>query len=220
MKTLLVLILFLAGTLQAQNITGRLSGGTNDPVGSATVSLLKAGDSSLAKVTISSASGAFTFKAINEGSYFIRVRAVGFDNYDSRVFSLQSGVDLGSLLLTTQKTTLAAVEVKRQKPLVEVQADKTVFNVSSSLAATGLSAFDVLRKAPGVIVDNQNSLIVEGKTGIRIFIDGRVSLLSRDDLVSYLKSLQSTDIEAIEIITQPSAKYDAAGSAGLISTLR
>ena len=101
--------------------------------------------------------------------------------------------------------------------MVQVLADKTVFNVENTINATGTSGFELLRKAPGVVIDNNDNLIVEGKTGILIYIDGKQSFLTGSDLTNYLKTIQATDIEAIEIITQPSSKYDAAGNAGIIN---
>ena len=81
------------------------------------------------------------------------------------------------------------------------------FNVENTINATGTSAFELLRKAPGVIVDNGGGFIVGGKTGVQIFIDGKLSVLQGEDLTNYLESLQATDVEAVEIITQPSSIF-------------
>lgn len=219
MKLLTLLLLIATASLNAQThvIKGLLKNDKGERSASSTISLYRSADTVLVKVALSDSAGSFALKSIASGNYFIRIKAIGMQPYQSASIAVKADTDLGTISLITRTEVMSTVEVKAQKPLVEVLTDKTVFNVAGSLASTGLSAFDVLRKAPGVIVDNQNNLIVEGKAGVRIFIDGRVSMLGGDDLVNYLKTLQSSDIEAIEIITQPSAKYDAAGSAGIIN---
>jgi len=89
--------------------------------------------------------------------------------------------------------------------------------VENTINATGTSAFELLRKAPGVIIDNEGGIIVEGKAGVQIYIDGKPSVLQGSDLQGFLESLQASDIESVEIITQPSSKYDAAGTAGIVN---
>ena len=121
------------------------------------------------------------------------------------------------ITLEEEAQNLDEVTVVGEKPMIQVEADKTVFNVQNTINATGTSAFELLRKAPGVIVDNNGGVIVEGKSGVQFFIDGRLSPLQGEDLINYLESLQATDIESVEIITQPSSRYDAAGNAGIIN---
>ncbi|GAB2675687.1 outer membrane beta-barrel family protein [Flavihumibacter cheonanensis] len=113
--------------------------------------------------------------------------------------------------------SLSAVTVIGRKPLVEVKPDKLVFNVENSINAIGGNGLEVLRKAPGVVVDKDENILLSGKSGIRIYIDGRPSPLAGTDLTDYLKSLPAGDIATIEIITNPSARFEAAGSAGIIN---
>ncbi|HWR32806.1 MAG TPA: outer membrane beta-barrel family protein, partial [Chitinophagaceae bacterium] len=112
---------------------------------------------------------------------------------------------------------LKAVTVSSKKPMVEVKADKTILNVEGTINATGNDALELLRKSPGVMVDKDDNISLAGKNGVRIYVDGKPTPLSGSDLSNYLKSLQSAQIEAIEIITNPSAKYDAEGNAGIIN---
>ena len=112
---------------------------------------------------------------------------------------------------------LAEVTVKAKRALVEVHADKTVFNVDGSINSTGSDAMELLRKAPGLVVDNNDNIIMNGKNGVKVYIDGRPSHLSTSDLAAYLKTIQASDIDNIEIITNPSAKYEAEGNAGIIN---
>jgi hypothetical protein len=101
--------------------------------------------------------------------------------------------------------------------MIEVKADKTILNVENTINSTGQDALELLRKAPGVTLDKDDLISLSGKNGVQIYIDGKPSPLTGTDLTAYLKSLQSSQIESIEIITNPSAKYDAAGNAGIIN---
>ncbi len=219
MRSIFSLLLVFCSALQAQQITvkGTAVNERGQAVAAATATLYRSADSSVVKVTASDSTGTFRLYAPETGSYYLTLRAGGYEPYRSARFEVTTQLVLPAIVMQTQAQQLAAVQVKALPPLVEIAPDKTIFNVQASLAATGLSAFDVLRKAPGVIIDNQNNLIVEGKTGVKIFIDGKISLLGGEDLTNYLKTLQSTDIESIEIITQPSARYEAAGTAGILN---
>ncbi|WP_350291143.1 hypothetical protein [uncultured Croceitalea sp.] len=174
-------------------------------------------DSSLVKATITEDFGVFQFNGILPGKYTLAISNLGYADFKKRIDFKGDDLDLGSFILNSEAQNLEEVTVVAEKPMVQVLADKTVFNVENTINATGTSAFELLRKAPGVIVDNNGGIILEGKTGVQIFIDGKLSVLQGEDLTNYLESLQATDVEAVEIITQPSSKYDAAGNAGIIN---
>jgi biopolymer transport protein ExbD len=143
---------------------------------------------------------------------------LGFEEYKSETIIKNTAiVTLPPITLKETTNELAEVVVKSKKPIIQVLADKTVFNVQNTLNATGITGFELLRKAPGIIIDNNNNIIVEGKTGVLIYIDGKQSYLTGNELINFLKTLQSNDIDSIEIITQPSSKYDAAGNAGILN---
>ena len=112
---------------------------------------------------------------------------------------------------------LADITVVSKKPMIEIKADKTIFNIENSINATGSNALELLQKSPGVQVDNNENINMKGKSGVKIYIDGKMSQLNSQDLAAYLKSINSSDIEAIEMISNPSAKYDASGNAGIIN---
>ena len=101
--------------------------------------------------------------------------------------------------------------------MVEIKADKTVFNVENSINATGSNALELLQKSPGIQVDNNDNITMKGKTGVKVYVDGKMTQLNVKDLAAYLRSINSNDIEAIEMISNPSAKYDASGNAGIIN---
>ena len=126
-------------------------------------------------------------------------------------------VVLDKITLLTDVNALAEVTVVARRPIVEVQADKTILNVEGTVNSTGLSALELLRKAPGVTVDNNDNINVKGKNQVKVMIDGRDVPLDGKDLAALLKGTQAADINNIEIISNPSAKYDASGNAGIIN---
>ena len=201
----------------AQNIVRGSLETAEGPLPFATVVLHAAADSSMVKAEITNDKGEYVLQGIKDGSYFLRASFVGLNPYESQIFDVDGPEVVLDVIRLSNNNELEAVKIVSTRPLVEVQADKTIFNVESSLNSTGTNGFEVLRKAPGVIIDNNDNIILEGKSGVQIFIDGKPAVLAGEDLTNYLKTLQSSDIEKIEIITQPSSKYDAAGSAGIIN---
>ncbi|MEO7962186.1 MAG: TonB-dependent receptor, partial [Ginsengibacter sp.] len=224
MKQIASLILFILPAFYsfAQN-SARLSGKVNDennkPLSSATVLLLNSKDSTLAKTGVTSAVGVFSMEAITPGKYILSATSVGHAKNFSPEFSITEGQDYAApaIILLQSSTALAAVTVQSKKPMIEVRADKTVFNVESSINATGSNAFELLQKSPGVSVDKDDNISMQGKNGVKIYVDGKPTQMGGADLAAYLRSINSADIESIEMITNPSAKYDASGNAGTIN---
>jgi hypothetical protein len=120
-------------------------------------------------------------------------------------------------VLAVAAKNLQGVTVTAKRPMIEVKADKTVFNVEGSINASGSNALELLQKSPGVMVDNNENISMKGKTGVKIYVDGKMMQLDSKNLAAYLKSINSNDIEAIEMISNPGAKYDASGNAGIIN---
>ena len=224
MKQIFALTIFiLAGFFSfAQNsaqISGTISEDNNKPLPAATVILLNAKDSSLAKTAVTNATGVFRMPGIKPGTYFLSATSVGHTKNTSPKFIITEGQEFTAapLILLRGNTALAAVTVQVKKPMIEVRADKTVFNVENSINATGSNAFELLQKSPGVSVDKDDNISMQGKNGVKIYIDGKPTQMAGADLAAYLRSVNSADIESIEMITNPSAKYDAAGNAGIIN---
>jgi len=214
------LLLLTATTLftQAQQINGLAKDENGTPLGGATISLMRATDSAVIKLAVTKADGAYTFSGIKEGSYKMLASYIGYQSASSPSFSFSStDVTVPELKLYKISGTLSNVTVTSQKPMVEVKADKTILNVEGTINAVGSNALELLRKSPGVLLDKDENISLAGKNGVQVYIDGRVTPLAGADLATYLKTLQSAQIEAIELITNPSAKYDAAGNAGIIN---
>lgn len=203
---------------KAQKVTGSVQDEQNKAITSTTVSLLKATDSTLAKLSTTDNSGNYSFDGVAAGKYFVSVTNVGYQPYMSSAFEVNGApVALPVIKLLKAEATMEGVTVTARKPMVEVKADKTILNVEGTINATGNDALELLRKAPGVMVDKDDNLTMAGKNGVQVFIDGKPSPLSGTDLANFLKTLQSSQVEAIELITNPSAKYEAAGNAGIIN---
>ena len=220
MKYYYFFFLLASSFLNAQSfsINGKIALESNEKAAVTSILLYPENSQTLVKAVVTDSNGNFIFSNIKTGNYFIKINYIGFQSYNSNVFSITDrNIELPLIALQKSTEALEEVVIKKQKPMVQVLADKTVFNVENTINATGTSGFELLRKAPGVVIDNNDNLIVEGKSGVLIYIDGKQSFLSGSDLSNYLKTIQATDIEAIEIITQPSSKYDAAGNAGIIN---
>jgi hypothetical protein len=220
MKRNLILIVFclFSMNLVAQKISGVVKDDAGKPLNGTTVSLLRAKDSATVKYSASKGNGQYQFAGINEGDYLVKITHVGFKNGFSKPVSL-AGADVvvEDMVMLKTSNELGAVVVTAKKPMVEIKADKTILNVEGTINAVGTDALELLRKSPGVQVDKDDNLSLSGKNGVRVYIDGKPSPLSGTDLAEYLKSMQSSNVEAIEIITNPSAKYEAAGNAGIIN---
>jgi iron complex outermembrane recepter protein len=222
MKKLILLalpLLLCAAIAKAQQVTGNVKDDQGKALSGATVALKKVKDSGLVKLAATNTSGQYSFTGINAGSYFVAVSYTGHVAKNSAAFDVSGTGDITApeVALTKASGQLKEVVVAARKPMVEVKADKTILNVEGSINSVGQDALDLLRKAPGVVVDKDDNLTLSGKNGVQVYIDGRPTPLSGKDLSDYLRTLQSSSIEAIEIITNPSAKYDAAGNAGIIN---
>ncbi|MFZ9386493.1 MAG: outer membrane beta-barrel protein [Chitinophagaceae bacterium] len=204
---------------RAQQVSGRVKDQQGKDLEKSTVSLLNAKDSSVVKLAATGSDGKFTISAGKSGRFLVSASYVGFEPVYSKPFDLSgSGTyQLGELIISKIAGNLQGVTVTTKKPLVEVKADKTIVNVEGTINAVGNDALELLRRSPSVMVDKDDNISLAGKNGVQIYIDGKPSPLSGSDLANYLKSMQSAQIESIEIITNPSAKYEAAGNAGIIN---
>ncbi|MDP4263930.1 MAG: TonB-dependent receptor [Bacteroidota bacterium] len=216
---LLISAVFLNATIQAQKISGIVKDEMGKGLEKTTVTLLRAKDSATVKLNATDKNGNYVFNAINPGSYLVKVTHVGYSPRYSKPLAVTAGTDFTVPEMTMVKAegVLQGVTVSSEKPMVEVKADKMVVNVEGTINAVGNDALELLRKSPGVLIDKDDNISLSGKNGVQIYVDGKPTPLSGADLSAYLKSLQSAQIESIEIITNPSAKYDAAGNAGIIN---
>ncbi|GAB3288966.1 outer membrane beta-barrel family protein [Hymenobacter humi] len=185
----------------------------------ATVTLHRATDSTVVKSEFSDGKGAFRFEQTAAGNYLVSAAQVGF----VRAWSKAIAVGAESLALppltlqVSQATALKEVTVVGQKPLFERQADRTVVNVEGSTLAAGNTSLDVLARSPGVTVDGNDNIGLRGRQGVLVLIDGKRQPMTGTELADYLRALPADQLKSIELITNPPAKYDAQGGAGIIA---
>lgn len=226
MKKLLPLLIFLttAYISTAQVVNGNISGTVNDASEkgqeAATISLLTANDSSLVHMCVSDKAGNFRFTSIGEGKYLVSVSAVGYSKGYSKTFTIDvtnPSIHLNPVKLREIAKDLSAVTVVGRKQLIEQKIDRTVVNVDGAVTNVGASALEVLEKSPGITVDKDGNISLKGKQGVMVMIDGKPSYLSGAELVNLLRNMNANQLDQIEIMTNPPAKYDAAGNSGIIN---
>lgn len=226
MKQLFLFCIFLliAGFIRAQgiNIRGDLYNlKNNSPVAEASIMVYNVQDSSIVKTGLSAADGSFRIENVTPGKYFLEISSVGYSNYQTEELGVgkTEDVNLGKIFLHESSQMLDGIVISAKRPLIQHKADKLVFNVASSLSAATSSALDILEKAPGVTVDKDGNISLRGKSGVVVLIDDRPTYMSNADLASYLKGLPASSLSQLEIMTNPSAKYDAAGNSGVINII-
>ena len=215
--TLLILLLALGrGFGQQLTVMGRVLDVKQEAVPFATVVLVVAGDSAAVDAGRADEQGFYSLRAKRAGQYQVLATAVGFRKGRTAAFVVAAGsVRVPALVLVAAVQELAGVEVVGRKPLLEMQAGKMVVNVAGSLTA-GATALEALQKVPGLVVMS-NRISIAGREGVIIQIDGRTTQYT--DVVSVLKDFPSSNIERIEVLTQPDASHDAAGNAGIINII-
>ncbi|HTF06008.1 MAG TPA: TonB-dependent receptor, partial [Bacteroidia bacterium] len=197
-------------------VTGTVTDSLNQPLPFCNVMLLRAADSTVVTGTTCSETGAFLLEKKESGSFRLMIMYSGYEKKYTDIFTLaenEPSYAFGTVVLMPDATMLKAVQIVAQKPFMEQKLDRTVFNIENSILATGNTALDVLRKLPGVTVDNNDNISVRGKQGVQFMIDGRRSYMGGSDMANYLRGIDASQIEKIEVITNPSAKYEASGNA-------
>jgi hypothetical protein len=175
-------------------------------------------DSSLAKVETTDEIGVFRISGVRPNTYRLVATSLGYTDMTHEGVVVKNGdqVDLGVLMMSVSAVELATALVSATRAMVEIKPDRTVFNVQGTINSAGDNALSLLRKAPGVLVDNNNNISVLSRPGVLIYLDGKRMPLSGDDLAAYLENLPAEQIDRIDIITNPGAKYEAEGNAGII----
>ncbi|GAB3330396.1 outer membrane beta-barrel family protein [Larkinella ripae] len=222
MKTVFTsLLLFFLFHPAVGQVSGLLNTASGQPIPFANVLLLNSSDSSLVKGTLTEDSGQFRLETVVPGTYRLRVSSLGFQTWHSPVFELtatQPVKDFGTQRLMDDSHQLGEVVVRAQKPLYEPTAEGTVVNVESSILSKGSSALQILERSPGVVIDYQNGGInLNGKTGVTILLNGKSVRMPIEQVVALLNGLSANEIDKIELLTTPGARYDAEGSAGIIN---
>jgi iron complex outermembrane receptor protein len=215
MKTIILyafLILPLWASSQIQ-LKGNVKG-NNEPVIWANV-ILTNQEGKMITGTLTKEDGSFEIKVKN-GSYKLKISYLGFTVWEKDML-IEKDTDLG--IIAMQKNgDLQEIKIVAQKKLIEYKTDRLIFNIENSISALGGNAVNAISAAPGVMVQN-NSISILGKGASRVMVNGRMIELTGDELINYLNSIAASDITSIEVITNPPAKYEAAGDGGLINII-
>lgn len=224
---IILLLSFLSnrGYCQTQPATGKVTGkvvdAKNNPISYATVTIIR-NDSSVAGGDLTKDDGSFSISPTGIGVFSLRVNAIGLKTVTIRNIEVSAAnpeKNVGNIKVGTEQNTLKEVSVVGEKPLMEMQVDKKVFNVEKNITTAGGAATDVLQNIPSVSVDVDGTVSLRGKSDVTILIDGKPATLLGGDVQSALQSLPASSIESIEVITNPSAKYDAQGLTGIINII-
>ena len=203
-------------------IHGKVVDLNDQPVSNANVLLLKAADSSLVTGMFTNETGSYNFQKIASGKYLITSTYLGFTPAYSPVFesNVNDHLEIGTIKLVEENLHLAEVTITAKKPLLEQKIDRLVINVAASITSAGNTALEVLERSPGVIVDHQNnSISMNGKDGVILMVNGKISHMPIAAAVQMLAGMSSGNIEKIELISTPPANFDAAGNAGYINVV-
>jgi len=213
----LLLLLSFGAISQTGTIKGQINDDNSEGLEFVNILLLSASDSSLIKGNVTDLNGEFLIQSIVPGSYLVQASIVGYNDFISEVIESNNDEVVSPPFILTTGVALEEVTVKANKPFVEMQADKVVVNVENSGVNAGNTALEVLAKSPGVIVDKDNNITLRGKQGVLVTIDGKQQYMSAQDNAIMLESMPAENINSIEIIMNPSAKYDAEGNSGIIN---
>jgi len=208
-----------AQEMNAGKISGRIINHNQTPASFATVTLLKATDSALVKGAISDTSGAYHFENIPFGNYLVAVSVAGMKAY-TKPFTLGNGnndIIIPVITLESNTKLLTDVQVKAIKPFIQHKPGQTIVNVENSPMSAGNSVMEALEKSPGIFVDQDGNISMNGKGGVNVMINGQPTHLSASQLATMLKGMPASSVSQIELMTQPPVKYSAAGTAGLIN---
>jgi len=203
--------------------SGLISGSVKDAQGHAlagvTLTLRLTADSSIARSAASNGSGHYSFDKLAAGEYILGATFIGFQRQDNVKVRIATNEHLSAPVLVMRQaaTNLGGVSVTAKKPFIERQVDKTVLNIESDVIAAGGTAFEALKRAPGITVDKDDNIQLRGKSGVTVMLDGKLTYLSSAQISTMLKNMPASSVQTIEVITQPSARYDPAGNTGIIN---
>ncbi len=212
---------FISVQAQQGTVRGRVvDARSGENIEYATVALLSPKDSTLKGGTVTEGNGSFRLEA-PYGRYLLRITFVGYEpQYYKSPVTLSAehpSVNLGKVAINPQATLMEAVEVVAERSMVEYQLDKRVVNVDKNIVAGGGTASDVLEQVPSVAIDNDGNVTLRGSTNVKVLVNGRPSELLASDLSTLLEQIPASTVENVEVITNPSAKYDPEGMSGIIN---
>lgn len=199
-------------------LKGLIKNTNNEALDGATLFLKHGTTGQLIEQGLSNTDGTFSF-TVNSGNYVLSISYLGALSYQSNVLKLSGSMDLGIIRITTTARSLKEVVIQSSsnKPLIKIEGRKMIYDIQKSVTAKGTNALEALKKTPGIIVNQDNTITLNGASGALVMINGRQTYLQAEELAQLLKSMPSSDLKSIEVIKNPSAEYDAAGTGGIVN---
>lgn len=215
---LLVNFLIVSFAHAQVKVTGKVHSADHLPLPLATAYLMKANSAVVLKAVVTNEYGEYQFTDVGPGNYLVEAKMVGYTSNRSSSFAIdKSDYSPAVIELIADNRKLEEVTVEGKRPMVESKPGKLILNVENSPLAAGNNALDIMQRAPGVSLDNNNNLQLMGQSGVAVTIDGRQTYMSGEQLLSFLKSTDGNQIKSVEVITTRSAKDDAEGAVGTIN---
>lgn len=211
------MFIVVAGSTKAQDLSVKLLSSAQIPVGGASIELRRKTDSVLIKTALTNKEGTGIFAAVPDGTYYLLITHIGYEILHSEPIVFPTKDVTRKFSLKPKNETLQTVTIAGRKPFIQQVQGKTVVNVDAMISNAGTTVLELLEKSPGVLVDRNGGISMQNKAGVLVMIDDKPTYLSGTDLTNMLSSMSSSQIEQIELITNPSARYDAAGNAGIIN---
>ena len=204
--------------ISAKSVQGNITDNKQIPLEEVTVTGLNAKDSTFVSGTTSKLQGNFSLCLPHNGKYLLKVSAIGYKSrYIDFCIQDRETVTLEKVIMTEDTYELSGITVTAAKMPVEMKAGKTVYNLSSTISGTQGNLYDALKQMPGILIQNDGTILLDGQAGIHVLMNGKSTYLTGETLINYLKSIPATTVEKIELINNPSSHLDAAGKSGMIN---
>ncbi len=215
---------FFAAVYSQPSGSNRISGTVTDavtgqPVEYATIALNDPTTGKPVNGTVADDKGKFAIKGIANGKYVVAISFIGFETISQQVAVADKNIELGPILLKPSVKVLNEITVEGQRSLIEDKVDRLVYNAENDATTKGGDAADVLRRVPMLSVDLDGNVSLRGSENIRVLINNRPSTIMASGIADALKQIPADEIKSVEVITSPSARYDAEGTAGIINII-
>jgi hypothetical protein len=206
---------------EVSKISGKVLDQKGEAVPFANIALINVGAGGLVDGTVSNEAGEFLIETIKTGNVKLVISSIGFKSFESDSFELVSGLikEMGTISIEDEMTGLNEVTVQSTRPEIIIEPDKTIVNVEGTVLAEGSNVLDVIGRSPGIYVDQDGIINLNGRSGVVVMINDRQTYMSATDLANFLRAMPADNIKSLEVINNPSARFDAEGSAGVINII-
>lgn len=200
-------------------LTGQVTDEKGESLPFSNIALFEAGSEKLLTGTVSDENGRFLIETSKTGQFQLVISSIGFETFRSEPFEIRASIKkyFGSIKVVEEASNLSEVTVRATRPEITIEADKTTVNVEGTVMAEGNTALDVIARSPGIYVDQDNNINLNGRPGVTVMINDRQTYMSSNDLANFLRSMPAENIKSIEIINSPTSRFDAEGAAGIVN---